>query len=344
MGAHRHGLRRLSSGRRSSAIPFNLDQTAAVVTLLVVGSWVIVPAFALEASPAQRAKAVVLDAPPKWAPALDSAARDRALAPVFVSEGLKSTLGLRARVKGATIERRRGRDAETILEREGGTKLVVVAAGLGDDVSRALARAAKAAEAFGKAIREGTKLVIAVPDATELMNRAFAAFAYTLEGGGAALVANVPYAASREAALAVVDAAPRVAETAPPAAPVWLIALLALALGLAIGRGARGTAPKAEVVKMVPVVAEPDSHVVSENEATFDESDTDEEELFDDSEEEEDDEPRADRVATGRVTPSPIPAAERAAEAMFGEATFDESDDEKPAFDDSGDEDEAPLP
>ena len=337
MGAHRHGLRRLSSGRRSSAIPFNLDQTAAVVTLLVVGSWVMVPAFALE-------KAVVLDAPPKWAPSLMNAARDRALAPVFVSEGLKSTLGLRARVKGATIERRRGRDAETILEREGGTKLVVVAAGLGDDVSRALARAAKAAEAFGKAIREGTKLVIAVPDATELMNRAFAAFAYTLEGGGAALVANVPYAASREAALAVVDAAPRVAETAPPAAPVWLIALLALALGLAIGRGARGTAPKAEVVKMVPVVAEPDSHVVSENEATFDESDTDEEELFDDSEEEEDDEPRADRVATGRVTPSPIPAAERAAEAMFGEATFDESDDEKPAFDDSGDEDEAPLP
>ena len=175
MGAHRHGLRRLSSGRRSSAIPFNLDQTAAVVTLLVVGSWVIVPAFALEA---QRAKAVVLDAPPKWAPALDVAARDRDLAPVFVSEGIKSTLGLRARVKGAQIERRRGRDAETILEREGGTKLVVVAAGLGDDVSRALARAAKAAEAFGKAIRDGTKLVIAVPDATELMNRAFAAFAY----------------------------------------------------------------------------------------------------------------------------------------------------------------------
>ena len=342
MGAHRHGLRRLSSGRRSSAIPFNLDQTAAVVTLLVVGSWVIVPAFALEASPAQRAKAVVLDAPPKWAPALDSAARDRALAPVFVSEGLKSTLGLRARVKGATVERRRGRDAETILEREGGTKLVVVAAGLGDDVSRALARAAKAAEAFGKAIREGTKLVIAVPDATELMNRAFAAFAYTLDGGGAALVANVPYAASREAALAVVDAAPRVAEAAPTAAPVWLVALLALALGLAIGRGARAIAPKAEVVKMVPVVAEPDSHVVSENEATFDESDTDDEELFDDSEED-DDELRA--VTTGRVTPSPIPAAERAAEAMFGEATtFDESDDEKPAFEDSGDEDEAPLP
>ena len=346
MGAHRHGLRRLSSGRRSSAIPFNLDQTAAVVTLLVVGSWVIVPAFALDQATAQRAKAVVLDAPPKWAPALDAAARDRALAPVFVSEGVKSTLGLRARVnKGAIVERRRGRDAETILEREGGTKLVVVAAGLGDDVSRALARAAKAAEAFGKAIREGTKLVIAVPDATELMNRAFAAFAYTLEGGGAALVANVPYAASREAALAVVDAAPRVVEVAPTAAPVWLVALLALALGLVLGRGARGTAPKAvEVVKMVPVVAEPDSHVVSENEATFDESDTDEEELFGDSEDDdsEDDEPRA--VTTGRVTPSPIPDAERAAEAMFGAATFDESDDEKPAFEDSGDEDEAPLP
>ena len=112
----------------------------------------------------------------------------------------------------------------------------------------------------------------------------------------------------------------------------------------ALGRGARRDAPKAEVVKMVPVVAEPDSHVVSENEATFDESDTDEEELFDDSEEE--DEQRADRVAIGRVTPSPIPAAERAAEAMFGEATtFDESEeDEKPAFEDSGDEDEAPLP
>ena len=141
MGAHRHGLRRLSSGRRSSAIPFNLDQTAAVVTLLVVGSWVIVPAFALEA-PAQRAKAVVLDAPPKWAPALDAAARDRALAPIFVSEGVKSTLGLRARVKGATIERRRGRDAETILEREGGTKLVVVAAGWATTF-QALARAAK---------------------------------------------------------------------------------------------------------------------------------------------------------------------------------------------------------
>ena len=252
MGAHRHGLRRLSSGRRSSAIPFNLDQTAAVVTLLVVGSWVIVPAFALE-------KAVVLDAPPKWAPSLMSAARDRALAPVFVSEGVKSTFGLRARVnKGAIVERRRGRDAEAVLERHGNTKLVVVAAGLGDDVSRALARAAKAAEAFGKAVREGTKLVIAVPDATELMNRAFAAFAYTLEDGGAALVANVPYAASREAALAVVDARPRVAETAPTAAPVWLVALLALALGLALGHGARRDAPKAEVVKMVPVVAEPD--------------------------------------------------------------------------------------
>merc|ERR1719263_2371207 len=173
------------------------------------------------------------------------------------------------------------------------------------------------------------------------MNRAFAAFAYTREGGGAALVANVPYAASREAALAVVDAAPRGAEAAPTAAPVWLVALLALALGLAIGRGARGAAPKAEVVKMVPVVAEPDSHVVSETEATFDESDTDEEELFDDSEEEEEaEEPRADRVATGRVTPFPIPAAERAAEAMFGEATtFDESEDEKSAFEDSGDED-----
>ena len=261
MGAHRHGLRRLSSGRRSSAIPFNLDQTAAVVTLLVVGSWVIVPAFALEEASAQRATAVVLDAPPKWAPALMSAARDRALAPVFVSEGIKSTLGLRARVKGATVERRRGRDAETILEREGGTKLVVVAAGLGDDVSKALRRVAKAAEAFGKAIREGTKLVIAVPDATELMNRAFAAFAYTLEGGGAALVANVPYAASREAALAVVDAAPRAAEAAPTAAPVWLVALLALALGLALGRGARAAAPKALEVKIVPVVAEPDSHV-----------------------------------------------------------------------------------
>ena len=338
MGAHRHGLRRLSSGRRSSAIPFNLDQTAAVVTLLVVGSWVIVPAFALE-------KAVVLDAPTKWAPALMSAARDRALAPVFVSEGVKSTLGLRARVKGATVERRRGRDAEAVLERHGNTKLVVVAAGLGDDVSKALARAAKAAEAFGKAVRDTTtRLVIAVPDATELMNRAFAAFAYTLEGGGAALVANVPYAASREAALAVVDAAPRVAEAAPTSAPVWLVALLALVLGLALGRGARGTAPKAEVVKMVPVVAEPDSHVVSENEATFDESDTDDEEdLFDDSEEEEA-EPRARSVTIDRVTPSPIPAAERAAEAMFGEATFDESDDEKPAFEDSGDEDEAPLP
>ena len=80
---------------------------------------------------------------------------------------------------------------------------------------------------------------------------------------------------------------------------------------------------------MVPVVAEPDSHVVSETEATFDESDTDEEELFDDSEEEDDeDEPRA--ATTGRVTPSPIPAAERAAEAMFGEGTtFDESEEDE---------------
>ena len=139
------------------------------------------------------------------------------------------------------------------------------------------------------------------------------------------------------------DATPRAVEAAPTAAPVWLVALLALALGLAIGRGARRDAPKAEVVKMVPVVAEPDSHVVSENEATFDESDTDDEELFDDSEEDDDDELRA--VTTGRVTPSPIPAAERAAEAMFGEATtFDESEDEKSAFEDSGDEDEAPLP
>ena len=127
-----------------------------------------------------------------------------------------------------------------MLERHDGTKLVVVAAGLGDDVSKALTRAAKAAEAFGKAVRDTTtRLVIAVPDATELMNRAFAAFAYTLEGGGAALVAAVPHAASREAALAVVDAAPRAAEAAPTAAPVWLVALLALALGLALGRGAR---------------------------------------------------------------------------------------------------------
>ena len=96
----------------------------------------------------------------------------------------------------------------------------------------------------------------------------------------------------------------------------------------------------------MPVVAEPDSHVVSETEATFDESDTDEEELFDDSEEEDDEEAEPRAATTGRVTPSPIPAAERAAEAMFGEATtFDESEeDEKSAFEDSGDEDEAPLP
>ena len=172
-------------------------------------------------SAAQRAKAVVLDAPPKWAPAPDAAARDRALAPVFVSEGVKSTLGLRARQgrhhRAPPRTRRRNHPGARGRHQAGRRR----AAGLGDDVSRALVRAAKAAEAFGKAIRRDTttRLVIAVPDATELMNSAFAAFAYTLEGGGAALVANVPYAASREAALAVVDAAPRVAEAAPPAAP-----------------------------------------------------------------------------------------------------------------------------
>ena len=141
-----------------------------------------------------------------------------------------------------------------------------------------------------------------MPDATELMNRAFAAFAYTLEGGGAALVANVPYAASREAALAVVDAAPRVAEAAPTAASrsgssrCWR-----WPSGSRSAEARAATAPKAEVVKMVPAASSAGrseaADAVSENEATFDESDTDEEELFDDSEEddEEDDEPRAVR-------------------------------------------------
>lgn len=122
-------------------------------------------------------------------------------------------------------------------------------------------------------------------------------------------------------------------EPPSPAAPVWVVALPALALGVALGRGARGAAPTAvEVLKLAPVVA----HVVAETEASFDESDTDEE----------DDEPWADAAATGRGAPSPtIPAAIAAAEAMFGEATFDESaDDEKSLFEDSGDEDAAPLP
>ena len=82
-----------------------------------------VPAFALE-------KAVVLDAPPKWAPSPMNAARDRASAGLR-ERGRQEHFGLRKRVKGATIERRRGRDAATVLERHDGTKLVVVAAGLG---------------------------------------------------------------------------------------------------------------------------------------------------------------------------------------------------------------------
>ena len=116
-------------------------------------------------------------------------------------------------------------------------------------------------------------------------------------------------------------------EPPSPAAPVWVVALLALALGVALGRGARRAAPRAvEVLKLAPVIA----HVVAETEASFDESDTDEEE----------DAPRADAAATGRGTTPPIAAAE----AMFGEATFDESADEKSLFEDSGDEDAAPLP
>ena len=120
--------------------------------------------------------AVILDAPAKWARPLDAAAKQRRLAPIFVTEGLPSALRLRSRLS-SKVERARGRAPEAILAREGGTRLVVVAAGLGDDISKALARAARAADRFGRAVRgSATRLVIAAPTWDDaLVSRAFAA-------------------------------------------------------------------------------------------------------------------------------------------------------------------------
>ena len=84
-------------------------------------------------------------------------------------------------------------------------------------------------------------------------------------------------------------------------------------------------------------VAEP-LVVVSETEATFDESS------------------RTRRIVrrlgggdeeaptAGPKSAVPDPGRRTRRRAMFGEATIDESDDEKPAFGDAGDEDEAPSP
>ena len=93
---------------------------------------------------------------------------------------------------------------------------------------------------------------------------------------------------------------------------------------------------------MVPVVAEPDSHVVSETEATFDESDTDEEE---DDSEEEDDEDRAARRhdRQSHAVPDPGRRTRRRGHVRRGHDVRRVRRREA-RLRGPGDEDEAPLP
>ena len=95
------------------------------------------------ASAAPQDWSVILDAPSKWASPLSQAAASRDLSPVFVSE---RPWRLRLRVR-ALVERYAGRHPKEILERSGVTRLVVIAAGLGDDLATALWKTAKAADA-----------------------------------------------------------------------------------------------------------------------------------------------------------------------------------------------------
>ncbi|KAH8079102.1 hypothetical protein JL720_9358 [Aureococcus anophagefferens] len=86
-----------------------------------------------------REWSVILDAPSRWAKPLSQASVSRELEPVFVTE---RPWRLRLRVRDL-VERYRGRGAAEILERSGVTRLVVIAAGLGDDVATALWKTAR---------------------------------------------------------------------------------------------------------------------------------------------------------------------------------------------------------
>ena len=350
MGAHRHGLRRelrpalkrhtiqsRSNGRRRHAARRRLVGHSARVRLEAARSGT------------QRAKAVVLDAPPKWAPALMSAARDRALAPVFVSEGVKARRP-RARVKGATAQSA----AEDATPKLSWSARAAPSSRrrrcwMGDDVAKALVAGREGRGGLRQRRSRGdtttpTVLVIAVPDATALMNRAFAAFAYTLEGGGAALVANV--AVRRVARGGSPWSTPRrvEAEHAPPAARraagssrCWRwpsgSRLAGRARHRAEGRG-REDGPSDSRARTPPVVSET-SDVTSRTRTRMN--------GMDDSEEEEEAaEPRAVARPSCRRLASPIaPRRVRAVGRVRGGARSTESDDETRVRADSGDEDEA---
>ena len=169
-----------------------------------------------------REWSVILDAPSRWAKPLSQASVSRELAPVFVSE---RPWRLRLRVRDL-VERYRGRGAAEILERSGVTRLVVIAAGLGDDVATALWKTARAADAFGKAVVDPrTTLVIASPDREAgALSAAFGGFARALADASArpTVVVEPPAAApAGAAALAVIDARPA---ASPPPSPALLLA------------------------------------------------------------------------------------------------------------------------
>ena len=164
------------------------------------------------ASAAPQDWSVILDAPSKWASPLSQAAASRDLAPVFVSE---RPWRLRLRVR-ALVERYAGRHPKEILERSGVTRLVVIAAGLGDDLATALWKTAKAADAFASAIVDPrTTLVIASPDReASALSAAFNGFARALADASARATVVVgppavaPSRADEATALALFDAQP----------------------------------------------------------------------------------------------------------------------------------------
>ncbi|KAH8075513.1 hypothetical protein JL721_1523 [Aureococcus anophagefferens] len=159
-----------------------------------------------------REWSVILDAPSRWAKPLSQASVSRELEPVFVTE---RPWRLRLRVRDL-VERYRGRGAAEILERSGVTRLVVIAAGLGDDVATALWKTARAADAFGRAVVDPrTTLVIASPDREAgALSAAFGGFARALADASArpTVVVEPPAAragAQRRSGVAQGGAAPR---------------------------------------------------------------------------------------------------------------------------------------
>ncbi|KAH8087748.1 hypothetical protein JL720_7068 [Aureococcus anophagefferens] len=137
-----------------------------------------------------------------------AASVSRELEPVFVTE---RPWRLRLRVRDL-VERYRGRGAAEILERSGVTRLVVIAAGLGDDVATALWKTARRRQG-GR--RPRTTLVIASPDREAgALSAAFGGFARALADASARPTVVVERAGGGAAAPAVIDGGRGVAAAA----------------------------------------------------------------------------------------------------------------------------------